>query len=375
MRAPAPLHLRLPKRNLSFARPSLRLSSAFQQRRTFCVSERLDVKMNQFSTPTQPPANFPTFTPDQLSTKREYFPFIASTIRSRPFCGLPVFRLSYGDDGLWDSYMKTLYEETHTSSLRADQEYLFPYFFCPIFSDSPLQDASHDTIRAKFTNWALDTRDPTVKTLLSEDGFDDFSRTMGITVKYGTKPMPVRLEYNLTDKMGIGNCELDCNLLSYSHRECLCIKCQLNDDIFFYMPPGGWTITSEGVAVTTTVTTVPTNAVTTSNQDYSKWYTLLGHKNNTATATKAIKSTPISAAASASITMEPGYISTCDKYYKVVSGESCYSIAQTYRITLDEFYTWNPDIGDDCSGLWLGYGVCVGISSTTSSITASATSS
>ncbi|GKZ42130.1 hypothetical protein AbraIFM66951_000837 [Aspergillus brasiliensis] len=95
---------------------------------------------------------------------------------------------------------------------------------------------------------------------------------------------------------------------------------------------------------------------------------------NTASATATSKSSPVSVAATASITMEPGYISTCDKYHKVVSGDSCYSISQAYGITLDEFYDWNPDVGDDCSSLWLGYGVCVGISSTTSS-TASATSS
>ncbi|KAJ5195956.1 hypothetical protein N7449_006435 [Penicillium cf. viridicatum] len=116
---------------------------------------------------------------------------------------------------------------------------------------------------------------------------------------------------------------------------------------------------------------VGTNATESATSTYSYGSTPVW---NTATATTNSKSTPVSAAATASITMEPGYISTCDKFYKVVSGDSCYSIAQAYGITLDEFYEWNPDVGDDCSGLWLGYGVCVGISSTASS-TASATSS
>lgn len=52
-----------------------------------------------------------------------------------------------------------------------------------------------------------------------------------------------------------------------------------------------------------------------------------------------------------SLVMEPGYTSSCDQYYKVVSGDSCYSIAQSYGITLAESYSWNPDVGDDCASL------------------------
>ena len=168
-------HAYLPKRNFFPTRLSSRLSPYLQQR-PFSVSKQSNVKINQLSIPTEPPANFPKFTPDQLSNKREYFRHVASTIELRPFWGLPIFRLSYGDNGLWDSYLKTLYQETYASLRSSNQEYLAPYFFCPVISHPSLQDASHDTIRERFRGWAIDTRDPRAKQaqhVLSESGFDD----------------------------------------------------------------------------------------------------------------------------------------------------------------------------------------------------------
>ena len=32
-----------------------------------------------------------------------------------------------------------------------------------------------------------------------------------------------------------------------------------------------------------------------------------------------------------------------------------------YGLDRDEFYEWNPEVGGDCTTLWLGYYVCVGI--------------
>jgi len=49
----------------------------------------------------------------------------------------------------------------------------------------------------------------------------------------------------------------------------------------------------------------------------------------------------------------------CSKYHKAVKGDTCYDIANTYGITLDQFYAWNPPVGNDCSGLWLDYSYCV----------------
>ncbi|KAJ5710539.1 LysM domain protein [Penicillium malachiteum] len=67
--------------------------------------------------------------------------------------------------------------------------------------------------------------------------------------------------------------------------------------------------------------------------------------------------------ATTSIEPMPGIISTCDSYYLVESGDSCYSIEQAYSITAAEFVEWNPDVGSSCASLWEDYYVCVGVSS------------
>lgn len=51
----------------------------------------------------------------------------------------------------------------------------------------------------------------------------------------------------------------------------------------------------------------------------------------------------------------------CNAWYKVSSGDSCYSIAGNHGISLSDFYAWNPTVGNDCGNLWLNYYECVGI--------------
>ncbi|PCH03070.1 Peptidoglycan-binding Lysin subgroup [Penicillium occitanis (nom. inval.)] len=63
---------------------------------------------------------------------------------------------------------------------------------------------------------------------------------------------------------------------------------------------------------------------------------------------------------------EPSTISSCTDYHLVVSGDTCYSIEQTYNITPEQFNTWNPYVGSDCNSLWLSFYICVGASSTDS---------
>ncbi len=54
--------------------------------------------------------------------------------------------------------------------------------------------------------------------------------------------------------------------------------------------------------------------------------------------------------------------SNCNAYHTVVAGDGCWSITQTYSITLDQFYLWNPDVTDDCgTNFWPGYAYCVGV--------------
>ncbi|GIJ99590.1 hypothetical protein Aspvir_001724 [Aspergillus viridinutans] len=66
---------------------------------------------------------------------------------------------------------------------------------------------------------------------------------------------------------------------------------------------------------------------------------------------------------------ESGMVDDCDEFYLVVSGDSCASIASTAGISVTDFETWNPTIGSGCSGLWLGYYVCVGITGGTTTTT------
>ncbi|OAL43397.1 LysM domain protein [Pyrenochaeta sp. DS3sAY3a] len=72
-----------------------------------------------------------------------------------------------------------------------------------------------------------------------------------------------------------------------------------------------------------------------------------------ATTTKPASSTPTP--------VQPGMVNNCKKFYKVQAGDGCWAIADTNKITLDNFYKWNPAVKTDCSGLWAQYFVCVGV--------------
>ncbi|KAG2025158.1 hypothetical protein GB937_002919 [Aspergillus fischeri] len=76
----------------------------------------------------------------------------------------------------------------------------------------------------------------------------------------------------------------------------------------------------------------------------------------TATATATTSSTVAPPAPT-----QPGAAANCSKWHTVVSGDGCQAIATQYGISLANFYLWNPGVGSDCSTLWLGYAVCVGV--------------
>ncbi|KAK3369408.1 hypothetical protein B0T24DRAFT_707942 [Lasiosphaeria ovina] len=60
---------------------------------------------------------------------------------------------------------------------------------------------------------------------------------------------------------------------------------------------------------------------------------------------------------------QPGEAANCNEYYVVQSGDGCPKIQSQFGITFQQLYQWNPAIGSDCTNLWLGYAVCVGVSS------------
>jgi hypothetical protein len=57
---------------------------------------------------------------------------------------------------------------------------------------------------------------------------------------------------------------------------------------------------------------------------------------------------------------QAGMTAGCQSFYLVKSGDGCYDIATSHGIALDQFYAYNPAVGNDCSGLWPNYYVRVG---------------
>ncbi|KAK3898700.1 hypothetical protein C8A05DRAFT_37699 [Staphylotrichum tortipilum] len=96
---------------------------------------------------------------------------------------------------------------------------------------------------------------------------------------------------------------------------------------------------------------------------YNTWIGTTSGSTTTATTVTTLTSTSTSTAPpSASITPMPNITAQCTKYYLVVEGDGCWAIANEHGISTEDFYTWNPAVGTDCSSLWLEYGVCVSIS-------------
>ena len=83
-----------------------------------------------------------------------------------------------------------------------------------------------------------------------------------------------------------------------------------------------------------------------------------------ATSTTAVSATSTTSSSGGVATPTPyetGMVDDCDSFHLVESGDTCATIASDADITLDDFYEWNPTVGDTCSGLWMDYYVCTGI--------------
>jgi len=63
----------------------------------------------------------------------------------------------------------------------------------------------------------------------------------------------------------------------------------------------------------------------------------------------------------------------CDSYYFVDGSLFCFDIAAANDITLDEFYSYNPAMNGDCSGLLTGFWVCVAVVQTTTTTSSAST--
>ncbi|CAK7205840.1 hypothetical protein SEUCBS139899_008619 [Sporothrix eucalyptigena] len=62
---------------------------------------------------------------------------------------------------------------------------------------------------------------------------------------------------------------------------------------------------------------------------------------------------------------QDGLTDKCNRFYKVTKGDTCAKIVSKFgTFSLPDFYSWNPAVGTDCSGLWLDTYVCVGVPGT-----------
>ncbi|KAI0903549.1 hypothetical protein F4823DRAFT_269713 [Ustulina deusta] len=95
----------------------------------------------------------------------------------------------------------------------------------------------------------------------------------------------------------------------------------------------------------------------------------------TSTTTTSTTSTSTGTAVTTPSPVQTGIAANCDKFLLVTSGNTCSNISTTEAITLDDFYAWNPAVGDTCADLLAGYYVCVGVSGTPTSTVSSPTAS
>lgn len=56
-----------------------------------------------------------------------------------------------------------------------------------------------------------------------------------------------------------------------------------------------------------------------------------------------------------------GVTPACMKWDTVEGGKDCSTFETVYGVTLEQLVLWNPAIGSDCTNLWGGYAVCVGV--------------
>ncbi|TPX16953.1 uncharacterized protein E0L32_003515 [Thyridium curvatum] len=57
---------------------------------------------------------------------------------------------------------------------------------------------------------------------------------------------------------------------------------------------------------------------------------------------------------------QPGMVTNCNKFYKVVDGDTCDVITSKTKVSKANLQRWNTQIGDACN-VWLGYYLCIGV--------------
>ncbi|KAA8652421.1 uncharacterized protein ATNIH1004_001325 [Aspergillus tanneri] len=104
--------------------------------------------------------------------------------------------------------------------------------------------------------------------------------------------------------------------------------------------------------------------ITCPNFDTNKLYCVIGTVSDNTPSTTLTTTTTTEPAPGNFPTM-PGVADNCDSFYKVLSGDQCDTIAAKHSISVAQFKSWNSEINNDCTNLWLDYYVCVHVSGAT----------
>ncbi|XP_014550517.1 hypothetical protein COCVIDRAFT_21064 [Bipolaris victoriae FI3] len=56
---------------------------------------------------------------------------------------------------------------------------------------------------------------------------------------------------------------------------------------------------------------------------------------------------------------QPNVRKDCKEYYQAVAGDYCYKISLDKGINLNDFMSWNPDVGPTCLNMLVGYWYCL----------------
>ncbi|KAJ4424542.1 hypothetical protein N0V82_000866 [Gnomoniopsis sp. IMI 355080] len=135
----------------------------------------------------------------------------------------------------------------------------------------------------------------------------------------------------------------------------------------FYLVQGGDSCSAIAIAFDISLDTFyawnPAVGDTCTSLDLGDWVCigLQGSAPTQTITTKPATTTPASNFISTPTPVQAGMVSDCDEFYLVQSGDSCSVVASDFDISLMDFYTWNPAVGDTCAGLELGVFVCIGL--------------
>lgn len=58
---------------------------------------------------------------------------------------------------------------------------------------------------------------------------------------------------------------------------------------------------------------------------------------------------------------QPGMVKNCALFHHIFPGNTCDQIAAFHHISLQDFATWNPQVGPQCTGLLADANACVGL--------------